>query len=296
MTHMKDDPRLTPARTDLAAAHLRGQHKAARYAEGIAHIVVSSVTALRGEPHCASAQLTELLHGERFIVYEDRGGWVWGQAELDGYVGYAERSAFGPEGGPTPDHVVASLFAHLYSAPAGRSATTALLPMMSRLALADSSPCGRFRRVAGSGEFIFARHVHPLAAPETDHVAVAERLIGAPYLWGGRTAAGIDCSGLVQLSLLACGRTIPRDSDQQLAALRHGLGRPVAPEAATRGDIAFFPGHVGILLGAGTILHANATHMAVTVDPLETVLERIGREHSAPLSGIYRLTEPSDSV
>lgn len=295
MDHIADDPRTTPARPDLAAAHLRPICKAARYVEGVRWRAVSGATALRGAPDCSAPQLTEILHGERFMVYEDRGGWFWGQAELDGYVGYAERTAFGPDG-PPPTHMVDSLFAHLYSEPTGRSSTTALLPKTARLTLAERSACGRYRRVAGGGDYIFDEHVRAIDIADTDPAGIAERFLGAPYLWGGKTAGGIDCSGLVQIAFLSCGRVLPRDSDQQLHACRSGFGREIARADARRGDIAFFPGHVGIMRDADTLLHANATHMAVSADPLDAVIARIAKEQIKPLIGLYRPCAASDSV
>lgn len=283
-----DDARIVPARPDLAAAHLRGSIEAPRYAEGRDHAVQSGSTALRGEPDCSSPQLTELMYGEILTVYEDRGGWLWGQSALDGYVGYAERAAFRPARA-VASHMVRALFAHLYLEPKAKSITTALLPMTARLALGSDSDCGRYAQLTGGNDWIFKSHVRSLAAPERDPTAVAERFFGAPYLWGGKTAGGIDCSGLIQISLAACGLAIPRDSDQQLAACKAGLAREVARKNARRGDIAFFPGHVGIMVDIDTLLHANATHMAVTVDPLQTVIERIAREQARPFSGLFRL-------
>ena len=290
------DPRTTPARPDLAAYALRDKVKALRYDEGQTAIVTKGSTALRGSRNSRGKQMTELLFGERFTVYENRVGWVWGQSQRDGYVGYATAKAFDfdqPPGQAPAKHIITSLFAHLYSMPDMKSPVLDLLPMSSLLSLDDLSECGRFYHLAECVGWISTRHVAPLDGPWDDAVLVAERFFDVPYLWGGKTASGIDCSGLVQVSMVRAGFNLPRDSDLQYQAmLAKGWPRQ-SLETARRGDLAFFPGHVGIMLDQETLLHANATFMAVTADPVEDVIGWISKHHEAPFLGLFRPPKPA---
>lgn len=279
---------MTPARPDLAAEHLRGVVEAQRYAPGTAHTVTAGSLSLRAAPEEDAPQVSELLWGETFVVYETLEGWAWGQASADGYVGYARESGLA-RGETQASHIVTTCFAHLYREPALKSPAAACLPMASRLALGTQSPCGRYRQLAGEALWINHRQIVALSQRRADPMAVADRFLGTPYLWGGKTAAGLDCSALIQIPLYLAGVEVPRDSDLQRAAIAGGLGRPVAREAARRGDVAFFPGHVGFIVDRDRLLHANATHMAVTIDPLEDVRDWVARDHPRPFLEIYRL-------
>ncbi|WP_281300499.1 MULTISPECIES: C40 family peptidase [unclassified Iodidimonas] len=292
------DPRITPARPDLAASALKDKVKALRYAEGHTAIIIKGSTALRGSRNSRGKQMTELLFGERFTVYENRVGWIWGQSQRDGYVGYATAKAFNidlpPEPAP-PSHIIISLFAHLYSKADMKSPVLGLLPMTSLLSLDDLSACGRFYHVVECDGWISTRHVAPLDGPYEDAVLVAERFYDVPYLWGGKTASGIDCSGLVQVSMARAGFDLPRDSDLQYQAILAKGWSPQSLETARRGDLAFFPGHVGIMLDQETLLHANATFMAVTANPIEDVIGWVGKHHEAPFRGLFRPPKPAGS-
>ncbi len=285
------DPRLVPARSDLAADYLRDKIKALHYAPGQLHVVTAGITALRSDGTAHSPQLTELLFGERFTVYEDRGGWVWGQAQRDGYVGYAERAAFSPlshESAPT--HIVTATFTHLLMDPDLKSSAAALLPATALITVEEKSACGSYLRIREQGGWVSRHHIAQLETLKgRDPVAEAKRFTDVPYLWGGRTASGIDCSGLVQTALALCNIPFPRDSDLQRAACRNGLADEIDRTDARYGDIAFFPGHVGFMLDKDTLLHANATHMMVTADPLETVIESFRQTSDAPFLGLFRL-------
>jgi len=291
MTDATQDPRLTPARDDLAAAYLRGRVTAERYVEGEDCTVTAPWTPLRGAPRPEAPQVSELLFGEDFTVYDWRTGWAWGQAGQDGYVGYLDATAL-RAGAPAPTHRVSTLFAHLYREPRLKVPATLCLPIGARLTLWAESDSGRYYRVEGPAEaagWIAAGQVRALEDPVAEVTALAEQFLGAPYLWGGKTPAGLDCSALIQIPLLLAGFSAPRDSDLQRAAMELGLGEAVPRAQARRGDIAFFPGHVGLMLDAETLLHANATHMAVTRDRLETVIGWLAGEHAEPFSGLYRL-------
>ncbi len=279
------DPRLTPARPDLAAAHLEGQVEAARFVEGIAREVRDESAPLRREPAPDAPLDTEALKGERVTVYETtEEGWCWGQLERDGYVGWLPANALIAPG-PPPTHVVAALRTLAFPGPSIKLPPIAAYSLGCRLAVMRIDGA---LAVTRSG-FVPARHLAPLDALAPDFVAVAERFVGVPYLWGGKTSLGIDCSGLVQVALGAAGVACPRDSDMQEGA----LGTPVAPEIADlrRGDLVFWKGHVAIVRDGATLLHANAFHMAVAVEPIVEAVARIAAGGSA-ISAVKRLPLP----
>jgi len=267
---MSFDPRVTPARPDLAAAHLRGQVQAARFVEGTEFEVFDPVAPVRRSPVPDAALETEALKGERVAIYDEDGeGWGWGQLYSDRYVGWLPMNALRAPGAP-PTHKVTALRTILFPGRSIKAQPVEGLPLGCRLAVIGDG--GELARLA-SGGFVPARHLAPLDAAAPDFVAVAERFIGVPYLWGGKTSLGIDCSGLVQVALTACGIVCPRDSDMQRA-----LGSAVpAGDFATlrRGDLVFWNGHVAIMRDDATLLHANAFHMAVAAEPVREAVERI---------------------
>ena len=275
------DPRLTPARPDLAARHLRGLVEAEHYAEGRAMEVVAPLAALRHDPQPDARLDTEALRGERVTVYEEREGWAWGQLETDHYVGYLPTEALA-EVGPGQTHKVVALRSFVFPGPDGKLPPVAALPLGARVAVGEA--IGGFVRT-GDG-FLWAGHLAPIDHVEADFVAVAERFLGVPYLWGGKTALGIDCSGLVQLSLAAAGLAAPRDSDVQARDL--GVPLPVG-ERLRRGDLVFWRGHVGIMRDADILLHANGHSMAVTSEPLAEARHRIEAAGAATVASMRRL-------
>jgi cell wall-associated NlpC family hydrolase len=274
------DPRTTPARPDLAAARLRGVVAAAAYAEPRPFVAAAPMVPVTGRPDAEAPMTTQLLLGEGFDVYETRDGWAWGQCAADGYVGYAPEAALAPPAEPPSDRVRA-LTAVVYAGPDLRARAVGAVPFGALLAAGPAE--GAFRPLALGG-WIPAVHLAPLDAPEPDWVAVAERFLGAPYLWGGRSPAGLDCSGLVQVARQAAGLPTPRDSDMQAAT-----GAPLADgEPAARGDLAFWRGHVGIMTDAATLLHANAHAMAVTAEPLAAVVARVEAAGGGPVTARRR--------
>ncbi len=276
------DPRLTPARADIAAKHLEGKITAARFVEGTVCEVADPQAPLRRTPSPEASLDSEALKGERVTVYETNDeGWAWGQLETDGYVGWLPANALRPPG-PAPTHKVAALRTHVFPGPSIKLAPIEALALGCRLAVARvEEPFA----VTASGGFIPTRHLAPIDAKETDFVAVAERFVGAPYLWGGKTSLGLDCSALVQVALAACGIASPRDSDMQ----ENALGAPLADRSVLcRGDLLFWQGHVAIVRDQATLVHANAFHMAVAIEPIREAIARI-RAAGSEVASVRRL-------
>jgi hypothetical protein len=268
------DPRLTLARPDLAAADLQGLVPAKAYARTRACRCIAPSAALRRAPDRTAEQLDQLLFGEGFEALEVKDGWAWGQARRDGYVGFVAMDDL-VEGVPAPTHRVSALRAYGFSRPDIKSAPVGLYSLNALVRVVAEE--GRFVRGEGAGWFASSQ-LSPIGVFETDPAAVAEQFLGAPYQWGGRESLGLDCSGLIQQALYACGRACPRDSDQQAQ-----LGAPVQMAELKRGDLAFWPGHVGMMLDGARMIHANALHMQVSIEPLADALERIG-----PAAGFRR--------
>lgn len=270
------DRRLHAYRPDLAAAHLRGRVEAACYVAGVERRVTVGAAALRHAPSADAPMDSQLLFGEAFTVYEARDGWAWGQSGADGYVGYVAAALLGPPAA-APTHRVAVPVSFLYPRPDIKAPPRDILPMNAKVAVAAEQ--GRFAELA-TGGFVWCGHLAAHDGPATDFVAVAEQFLHAPYLWGGKTAAGIDCSGLVQMALEAVGRPAPRDSDLQEAALGVPLSAPFDLAGLRRGDLLFWKGHVGIMCDGARLLHANAHHMQVALEPVGQTLARIARAGS----------------
>jgi cell wall-associated NlpC family hydrolase len=280
------DPRLTPARPDLAAARLRGKVSAARFVEGEMREVNEPQAPLRRTPVPDAPLDTEVLKGERLTVYETNDeGWAWGQIE-DGYVGWLPANALVPLG-PPPTHKVAALRTVVFPGPSIKLPPVEMLSLGARLSIVRSEATFA---VTSRGGHVPLVHLAPVAASEPDFVAVAERFLGVPYLWGGKTSLGLDCSGLVQVALVAAGIACPRDSDMQERALGITID-PYDHQSFSRGDLLFWPGHVGIMRDRSTLLHANAFHMAAASEPLAGALTRI---HAAgtELRTVRRVTPP----
>jgi len=276
------DPRLTPARADIAAKHLEGKVTAARFVEGSLYEVAEAQAPLRRAPSPEAPLDSEALQGERITVYETNDeGWAWGQLTSDGYVGWLPANAL-RRPGSVPTHKVTALRTHVFPGPSIKLPPVEALALGCRLAVARiEEPFA----VTQSGGFIPARHLAPMDAKEPDFVAVAERFVGAPYLWGGKTSLGLDCSALVQVALAACGIASPRDSDMQ----ENALGAPLADRSVLRrGDLLFWQGHVAIARDQATLVHANAFHMAVAIEPIPDAIARI-RAAGSEVASLRRL-------
>jgi cell wall-associated NlpC family hydrolase len=281
----KLNPRPTPARPDLAAAHLRDLVTAAAYVEGCAMQVVTGIADLQREPSHDAPLETQALFGEEVTLYEEEEGWGWVQLARDGYVGYIATAALA-EGHTEPTHRVAVNRTFVYQCPDLKRPARRASPLGAAVCVRAIK--GAFAQI-GDHAFVFADHLKPYEEREKDFVAVAERFLHAPYLWGGKTSLGIDCSGLVQVSLDAAGIAAPRDTDLQEKA----IGAPLAFDGdltgLRRGDVVFWRGHVGIMRDETTLLHANAHHMLVVSEPLRDAWDRILAKTSEPIMSIKRL-------
>lgn len=273
------DRRIHAARGDLADLALAGTLFSAHYARAVALTCVAPGTPILSAPSASGEAVSELLRGETFHALDVMTDWAWGFCGHDGYVGYIRREALDVL--ETPSHRIIAETAPLFRAPDIKAP------------IADYWPGGAvFSGEAEDGfiacaeGFIHARHAAPLDARAADWVAVAERYLGQPYVWGGRGHRGIDCSGLVQVALGQCGLSVPRDTDLQC----EGIGNPIDSDAVLRrGDILFFPRHVGIMIDGKTLLHANAHWMAVVAEPLADVVARLAGDHAQPIIARRRI-------
>ena len=280
-----DDPRLTPARPDLAAKYLEGRIEARRFVSGETFEISDSIAPLRGAPSSEAMLLTQALMGERVTIYDRNGeGFAWGQLNGDGYVGWLpDRALAKPAAAPT--HKITALRTFAFPGPSIKLPPVDTLVMGAAVTVIRDD--GVFAVTRG-GWYLPRRHVGPIDRHADDFVAVAEQFTGTPYLWGGKSSLGIDCSGLVQVSLNAAGIGCPRDSDMQ----QDGLGRALdAAESKKlrRGDLMFWNGHVAIARDADTIVHANAHHMATTIESTREAVARI-KAAGSEITAIKRLT------
>lgn len=277
-TNMKLDPRTNAFRPDVADARLKGRVDAARFEMGTRRRVVAVSAPLKRTPRADAPLDSEVLRGEVFTAFEDTAeGWSWGQLETDGYVGYVPTDALSANVRPEPTHRISALRTFVFPGPDMKLPATSLLSLGCTVSLDDTVTTrgSSYRRISGGEGWVEASTVVAVAAPfEPDFVAVGERFLNTAYLWGGRTSIGLDCSALVQLSLIAAGKAAPRDTDLQEIALgsavQGGTGAPLQ-----RGDLVFWNGHVGIMIDGEYLLHASGHRMTTSIEPLREVEGRL---------------------
>lgn len=280
------DKRLTAARYDLAASSLKGVIDSPRYADGEKMIVFNGVADLRREAVPDALLDTQALHGESVIVYDrDEDGWSWVQLERDSYVGYMPSAALTHDI-VRPTHRVHVLRTFSFGGPSIKLPPIATLSMNSRVTILSSRD--QFA-VTHRGHFIFADHLTPVDRQETDFVSIAELFLGIPYYWGGKTSIGLDCSGLVQNALEACGQFAPRDTDMQEKALGRAFQIDDDLSGLARGDLIFWKGHVGIMRDASELIHASGHQMLVVSEKLRMVRDRILAKGAGPITSVKRL-------
>lgn len=281
------DPLLHAYRPDLADRRLQGRVRADRYVEGTDWQCRVGTLPIRGAPDDAAPMTTELLFGERFRVFDQAGDWVWGQCGHDGYVGYAPASGLAPEL-LAATHRVRALAAFVYPQPMMKHTP---LDVLSLGAAVTVTAVDRSWAALATGGYAHAPALAALGSyrPATDPAGQAERFLEVPYLWGGRSARGLDCSGLVQVCLAECGHAVPRDTGMQEPVIGQPLPADRWDGCLRRGDIVFFPGHVGFMVDPTRLIHANATAMAVTVDPLDRVVAIVRAGGGTGITSVRRL-------
>ena len=279
------DPRTTPARADLAAAHLAGKVDARRFVEGRPMHLCVELADLRHKPSFEASVDTQVLFGEPITLYDARDGWAWVQLETDRYVGYLPLAALA-EGFNEPTHVVRVNRTFIYPRPDIKAPADTGLSLCASVGVEGRE--GNFARLAGGG-YVIAHHLMLCGERIEDFVAVAEALTGAPYLWGGKSWLGIDCSGLVQVALARSGVVSPRDTDLQERALGTPLPIEAAEKDLRRGDLVFWKGHVGVMRDEKILLHANAHHMLVASEPLAEARSRILAKGAGDITALKRL-------
>ncbi|MGV3553516.1 C40 family peptidase [Rhizobium sp.] len=276
------DRRLNAYRPDLAEKSLEGQVDALRFIDGKPARVTASVTAMRPRPDAASGIDTELLYGEPVSVLDRADGWAWVKSGIDAYVGYVEETALGA-GGAAPTHWVTSPRTFVYRDPDMKTPAVLALSMGSRITVTGEAETRGTRYLLTDAGAVIAKHVTNVDAPlSDDHVAVAARFLQSPYLWGGRSGFGLDCSGLVQLSMMMSGKAVLRDTDMQRASIGTEIGRG----DLQRGDLVFWKGHVAIMTDGETMIHASGFTMDVSHEGLDDAIRRIEPMYGLPL--VYR--------
>ena len=271
------DKRTTPIRGDLADISLAGKLFAPHYAVPMLRTGIAPVTEIHAEPHATSMPVSALMHGEEFAVLDVAGEWAWGYCLHDNYLGYVRFAELGDDFDAT--HIVSASATLLVATPSTKAPVLARYPMGAQLLCGKASACGKY--LASESGFVPLAHLSEIGFVEASPGDLAEQLVGTPYSWGGRSGDAIDCSGLVQLVFGLKGILAPRDADMQQAEFGEDLPDNVPLE---RGDLVFFPGHVGIMADGENIIHAKGTAMAVSVEPLANAAERFAEHDQAILA------------
>ena len=283
----KPDPRIHPYRPDIAADYLKGHVKARKYKAGEQRRCITATTPIFKSADLKAMPVSELLFGEDFIVYEEKKGWCWGQCVTDGYVGYVRSKPLVTDNA-TITHRVSAFLSLVYDQPDFKIAPSLSLSMGSLLAVDHTKPARNGFVPLQHGGWIYEKHIVSVNSAHHDYIETALSLIGVPYLWGGRSTKGIDCSGLVQRVLCEAGMMAPRDSDMQEKHMQAGALLSLN-DLRKRGDLVFFPGHVGLMMDDTYLIHANATNMVVSVEPADEVAKWTYQQSGQGITAIRRL-------
>jgi cell wall-associated NlpC family hydrolase len=272
----KPDRRRNAWRDDLAAEELWDRILVPNYAPGWPRQLLRPSVPMRSRPDKNLPFDNEIVFGETLKVYDEADGWAWVQLERDRYVGYVPADGLAAEIA-SPTHRIQALGTFIY--PRADIKSPPIMPLTCGSLVAVSRGDDKFCELK-TGGFVVTRHLAETTKPARDWVEVAERFLGVPYLWGGRTRLGVDCSGLVQIAMQAGGLDCPRDSDMQQDEIGTSILIPNDLEGLQRGDLVFWKGHVGIMTDGVMMIHANAHHMAVAIEPLVVAARRISRTGS----------------
>lgn len=275
------DPRLTPARDDLAASWLKDKVTAAKYVDPKRASISTSVASVYRSPDNNQSIETQLLFGEPIDIFEEKNGWAWVQSVRDGYVGYIRKDQLAIN-----DHVhthrVSNVATFIYPSNTYKMTPQSALSYGSTVTVINEKDG---MSELATGGFVPSVHLAPVDFHSDEIVAEAFRFLGVPYLWGGRSSLGIDCSALVQLVLQASNYKAPRDSDLQ----EKFLGRPVDRDDVQGGDLVFFRGHIGLMVDESTLIHANDRAMAVSIDDLDEYIRWRTKNGKTPVKMFKRL-------
>ncbi|MEP1444122.1 MAG: NlpC/P60 family protein [Hyphomicrobiales bacterium] len=282
-TELSNDVRLSPIRDGVAAEQLQGMVQADKFAEGKDLHITAPVCVLKREPNDNAAIDSQLLYGERFVAFGEKGKWLWGQAPRDHYVGWIRKSVVA-EGHLDTTHQVMSRGTFLYTEADMKSQPVMKIPMASRLVVTDRVTVRDTDYLKTRHGWLIKKHIRALSKSARDFVMVGESMLGMTYLWAGRSTFGLDCSGLVQLAMQMAGIAVLRDTDMQEATIGERVDLSPDLTGLKRGDLIFWPGHVGMMRDSDTLLHANGHTMTVFSEPLENAVERISYLYGAPRS------------
>ena len=272
------DPRLTPANEIVACFTLKGKINHSNFVEAKNYQVNVPFVDLLGSPN--GKRNRQLIYGSKVKYFSAAKGWAFIQNTYDSYVGYVPESTIASETQKT--HIVTAPLAHVFMEPNIKSKNIEILPLAARVS-GEVLENGFLETELG---WISVLQLKRKTEISKDPVEVSKLLQNAPYLWGGNTTLGIDCSGLIQISLLLCGIDCPGDSDQQMNTLGQNIdiGSP-----RKKGDILFWKGHVAWALNESQILHANAYHMATVIEEANEAIERIKKQDNNSVIAHKRL-------